>query len=114
MQEVQEKWNVYFILPTRSSNGRSPAIPKFWKPLVGQNFLEIEDASQIVPRIAAEIGAGEGMSEDDITTDLTDMGIDARTVAMVKASISGRAGAGLAKVSGDLVPSSRTTGVSRL
>lgn len=115
VEEVMARWELFYILPKRSSHGHDPAIPKFWKPLLGQRFLEIEDAEQIVPRIAAEIGAGEGMSIDTIATDLVAAGVDSSTVAMVKASVKSRNSAGIATViGGELAPSDGASGTIRL
>lgn len=114
LDEVKEKWEIYFILPKRASNGNSPSIPRYWKPLLGQNFLEIEDSEQIVPRIAAEIGASEGVDADDIGLHLTEFGVDSKTVSMVKSAVNGKTKAGLAKVDGSLVPSSTASGTTRL
>lgn len=60
IREAQERWHVYYILPSKASYGGSPVILNFWRNLLGQQVLELEDAAAVCELIALTIGLNEG------------------------------------------------------
>jgi hypothetical protein len=61
-----------------------------WSDYVAQNVLRIEDADQIVARIAAEIGACEGRDTSAVLADLRDAGADEQTLAVIGSDLARR------------------------
>lgn len=69
---LQERWNVYFILPNLTSYYNDPQILSHWQGLLGQNVLRLEDPEAVCDLIATTIGLeeesislGEGLSALD-------------------------------------------------
>jgi hypothetical protein len=85
IREAQERFIVYFIRPVNSSYGRDPEVRAFWKKLLGDNVIEIQDASDICELVAATIAAHEGLDVDDV---LDDMGASAATKRSVSTALS--------------------------
>jgi hypothetical protein len=51
---------VFYILPQSASYGGDPKILGFWRKLLGQNVLELEDPEAVCETIALTIGMMEG------------------------------------------------------
>jgi hypothetical protein len=103
--EVQEKYELFYILPNMTSHYTDSAIHKFWTDLLGERFLKLDDPKGISALIASTIGACEGsVDADTLVDDLTKVGYDASTARSVSKAIvpvSGSAPKGTpAKVSG--------------
>ena len=90
VREVQERYQLYVIIPARAQHGREARMLQGWAAYVGQNVLRIEDADQIVARIAAEIGANEGRDHAAVLADLRDAGADERTLALISSDLAER------------------------
>jgi len=60
LRELQQRYHVFYILPQNASNGRDPKILGFWRKLLGQNVLELEDPAAVCETIALTIGMMEG------------------------------------------------------
>ena len=88
--ELQERFNVFVIVPGRSQHGHEPRILEGWARYVGQNVLRIEDASEIIPRIAAEIGAAAGRDDGAVLSDLKAAGVDERALATISKDLARR------------------------
>lgn len=72
LAEAQEKYHVFFIIPTSSYNGRDPKLQKYWIDLMGDNVLFLEDTDAVCETIALAIGITEGTIDlaegiDDLT-----------------------------------------------
>jgi hypothetical protein len=61
--EVQQKWNLYYILPNLTSYYNDPEILKRWRGLLGQNVLQLPDPEAISETIASTIGLAEGTAD---------------------------------------------------
>jgi hypothetical protein len=85
---VKQRWNTTFIRPQASDYGRDPEVESFWRQLLGESFVTIRNASEIVPYIASDIGAREGVSLDRITSDLARAGYGSDTVSLIKATVA--------------------------
>lgn len=116
LKELQEKFNVFFVLPLNASN--SVGAKKHWQELLGaQNVLELKDENLVSELIATQIGLCEGTTDvDSIKTDLKDAGASAASVALVTSAVSSAyKGGSVTKVAaGALEPTDGPAGVKRL
>jgi hypothetical protein len=92
VRAVQARYELYVIIPARAQHGREARMRDGWAEYVGQNVLRIEDADQIIARIAAEIGANEGIDRLDVLKDLESAGIDERSLAVISTDLARRPG----------------------
>jgi hypothetical protein len=60
VKELQQRYNVFYILPQSASYGGDPEILNFWRDLLGQSVLELEDPAAVCEIIALAIGMSEG------------------------------------------------------
>ena len=89
VKELQKRYNVFYILPQAASYGGDREILGFWRRLLGQNVLELEDAAAVCEIIALTIGMTEGTI--DLSTgaaDLRDIGVPAATLAVVTRALA--------------------------
>ncbi len=98
IKEAQEKYNVYFIIPTHTSHGAE--FKDVWQKLLGQNVLTLEDEGAVSELIASTIALNEGSDLDDVLAGLKDAGADSHSVGTVSKS--------LVHVSKGIVPKSKT------
>jgi hypothetical protein len=88
---VKQRWYTTFIRPQRSAYGKDLEIEAFWCRYLGESFVTIRDAEEIVPYIAADVGNREGVPLDRITSDLAAAGYGRDTVSLVRATVGSRA-----------------------
>lgn len=75
VEELQKKFEVYFIIPKMTNNYDKSEITDRWKGLLGQNVLKLEDPAGVSELIATTVALHEGkMEKDEIENDLTDAG----------------------------------------
>ena len=60
VKELRERYHVFYILPQGASYGGDATILGFWRKLLGQNVLELEDPEAVCETIALAIGMTEG------------------------------------------------------
>ncbi|MHC1783269.1 MAG: hypothetical protein AB9891_11060 [Anaerolineaceae bacterium] len=60
VREARQRYDVFYLLPKAASYGGDPKILKFWRELLGQNVLELEDSETVCETIALAIGMMEG------------------------------------------------------
>ena len=88
MAELQEKYDVYFLIPGGASNTHATWLIKGWQELLGQQVLHLEDPNAICELVASTIGLAEGYDLDTIGKDLDDAGVDSsRRKAVTKALV---------------------------
>jgi hypothetical protein len=63
VRELKERYHVFYILPTTASYGGNRTILGFWRKLLGQNVLELEDPEAVCETIALTIGMMEGTTD---------------------------------------------------
>ncbi len=98
IRELKQRYNVYYILPQGASYGGDSAILHFWRQLLGQNVLELEQAEAVCETIALTIGMLEGSIDiHSGAADLKEFGTADQTVKAVTAALV-RVTTGLAKV----------------
>ena len=56
---VEERWNVYFILPNLTSYYNDKDVEEHWRALLGERFLRLEDPDAVCELIAVTIGLME-------------------------------------------------------
>lgn len=107
LAELEEKFEVFWILPGGTNHWDDPHVIEPLKTIFGQNLLKLPDARDVCELIATTIGVCEGYDIDTIKTDLKDVGaasgaIDMATSALVPFA-SARGVTKRATASGDLV-----------
>ncbi|MEH1015914.1 hypothetical protein V6U90_22735 [Micromonospora sp. CPCC 206060] len=92
--QAQRMYDVYYLLPAGSSYAGSQKVLDFWRDLLGQNTVEIDDLDAVCETIALTVGLGEDAVDLDTgLRDLADVGsAAARTVskALAKVDAAGR------------------------
>jgi hypothetical protein len=83
VRELQQRYHVFYILPKAASYGGNPEILKFWRALLGQNVLELDETAAVCETIALTIGMMEGTI--DLTTGMADLKEFGKTDTTVKA-----------------------------
>jgi hypothetical protein len=75
IDELRQRYEVYFILPKLTSHWNNPTVLRRWQKLLGQNVLRLEDPTGICELIAFTIGIAEGKLElDDVAGHLGNSG----------------------------------------
>jgi hypothetical protein len=94
--ELQQVWDVYFIIPKMTMYWNNRAVHHRWVQLLGQNVLRLENPAGICELIASTIGLAEGKVElDDLAGDLEEAGSSsAVTRAVGKALVATSTGPG--------------------
>ncbi|MER7279641.1 hypothetical protein ABT369_34885 [Dactylosporangium sp. NPDC000244] len=108
VDEVQRKYDTYYILPAGSSYAGNTAILDFWRDLLGQNVIALDDLDAVCETIALTIGLGE--DRIDLDEGLADLG----EVGSASASTVGTVGKALARIGGDRAPLAHGSGPADL
>ncbi|MFF2550982.1 hypothetical protein ACFVUS_08270 [Nocardia sp. NPDC058058] len=58
-REVADRWHVHYILPNQSSYYNDSEISDYWRGLLGERFLRLDDPAAVCELIALTIGIGE-------------------------------------------------------
>jgi hypothetical protein len=104
VKELRERYHVFYILPQGASYGGDSTILGFWRKLLGQNVLELEDPEAVCETIALTIGMTEGTIDLKAgTADLRDFGVADRTLKVVTTALAS-VPAGLVKARGGALP----------
>jgi hypothetical protein len=73
--EAQRVYDVYYLLPAGASYAGSRTVLDFWRDLLGQNTVEVDDTDAICETIALLVGLGEDAVDlDRGLRDLADVG----------------------------------------
>jgi hypothetical protein len=84
VSEARERWELYYILPKMTSYYDDPKIIGFWRNLLGQYAMKLDDPEGISEMLAATIGvAEESVDLDGISKDLVDAGAESGVVDSV-------------------------------
>ena len=97
VRELQKRYHVFYILPKAASYGGDKEILGFWRALLGQNVLELEETEAVCETIALTVGMMEGSI--DLSTgaaDLKEFGKADKTVTTVTRALE-KIPAGLVK-----------------
>ncbi len=87
--EAKKRYNVFFILPTGASHGGDEEVLRFWKKLLGQNVVELDDPEAVCETIALAIGMNEeSIDLNEGMAHLEEMGVAASTVGSVSRALT--------------------------
>lgn len=112
--EAGQKYHIFFIVPTMTSNGKHPLIRQKWEELLGkENVLMLQDADEAADLIAATIGITEGRALDDVARDVAVVSSDktAKNISGALAKYAAKTGE-MAKA--ENLPPSRASRAKRL
>jgi hypothetical protein len=89
VRELRERYHVFYILPRSASYGGDPQILGFWRNLLGEHVLELDDPSAVCETIALAIGLLEGTIDLQTgTDDLRDLGVGETTLNVVSTALA--------------------------
>ncbi|HTJ40196.1 MAG TPA: hypothetical protein VL738_43930 [Dactylosporangium sp.] len=75
VDEVRRTYDTYYILPAGSSYAGNATILDFWRDLLGQNVIALDDLDAVCETIALTVGLGEDTIDlDEGLADLQDVG----------------------------------------
>jgi hypothetical protein len=119
VRDVQEKYEVFFIIPNQSSYYDQAWLKETWSSLLGaERVIKLEDPEAVCETIGATIGLLEGaLAADAIASDLKDVGAGHSIVKAVTAGLDGLAkSTALAKTGTGSLPekTGRSTDTERL
>jgi hypothetical protein len=105
VDEVRRTYDTYYILPAGSSYAGNAAILDFWRDLLGQNVIALDDLDAVCETIALTVGLGEDSIDlDEGLADLQEVGSGAvGTVGTVGKALA-RIGGGRAPVATGTAP----------
>ncbi|MFL7810639.1 MAG: hypothetical protein AB8I80_18515, partial [Anaerolineae bacterium] len=89
VQELRERYHVFYILPRSASYGGDPQVLGFWRGLLGEHVLELDDPAAVCETIALAIGLLDGTVDlQSGTEDLREMGVDKATRKVVSTALA--------------------------
>jgi hypothetical protein len=88
IKAAKERYNVFHIVVGGgSSHGDDPATMKFWRELLGQNVLKLDEPDNVCEMIAATIGVIEGRAIDAVESVLVGGGSSKKAADAVTRAI---------------------------
>lgn len=87
IKEVQEKYDLYFVMPNLTQHYTDSRVEEFWKSRLGQNFIKLDDPNGISELLATLVGVGEG-TVDRIEDDLADVGTEMTVATSVANAVA--------------------------
>ncbi|MER7004429.1 hypothetical protein ABT297_15475 [Dactylosporangium sp. NPDC000555] len=109
VDEVRRTYDTYYILPAGSSYAGNTAILDFWRDLLGQNVIALDDLDAVCETIALTVGLGEDSIDlDEGLADLREVGSGAADSVGKALARVGRAGGGRAPVATGSTPADLT------
>ncbi|MEU7904332.1 hypothetical protein [Actinoplanes sp. NPDC049118] len=75
LAELRRSFDVYYIMPTAAGWGGDPEILGYWRALLGQHVIELDDLDAVCETIALTVGLGEESIDLDAgLADLVEVG----------------------------------------
>ena len=111
--ELTRRYEVFYILPSGAAHGGERTILDYWRALLGQHVLELDDPDAVCETIALAIGLCEdAIALADGANDLEEMGASADAIVAATTALTGLATtAGTHRVpAGDALPGLDTDG----
>jgi hypothetical protein len=82
-RELEQRWQVFFVLPGGSAYFNDRKILRHWRSLLGENVLRLDDPGAVCELIAAVVGVGErGLGVDQVCADLRELASDVECTAV--------------------------------
>ncbi|MFV2018150.1 hypothetical protein [Micromonospora sp. LOL_023] len=101
VDEVRRRWDTYYLLPAGSHYAGNRRILDFWRDLLGQQAVELEDLAAVCETIATTVALGEQACDlDTVLADLHDVGAG---------DAAGTVSRALARIGADRTPAVRGT-----
>lgn len=89
ISELRQRYHVFYILPRGAAHGGERKMLDFWRGLLGQNVLELDDPAAVCETIALAIGLSEGVIDvDEGAADLADLSAPATAVHAARAAVA--------------------------
>lgn len=113
VNEAKGSYELFFIIPSSiSSYAGDIEVLSFWKRLLGENVLKLDDPEAICEVIAVQIGLCEGTTDlDKSDRDLKELGVSISTRLAVKKAVNANPDTSSLVVRGsDRLPSLRADG----
>jgi hypothetical protein len=88
--EVRARYDTYYLLPAGSAYAGNDTVLGFWRRLLGQNVIELDDLDAVCETIALTVGLGEAAVDlDEGLDDLLEVGsTSAATVSKALAHVA--------------------------
>ena len=106
IREVTRKYDTYYLLPAGTGYAGDARVLDFWRDLLGQNVLELDDLNAVCETIALTIGLGEGTV--DLDTGLRDLDEVGSTTSRTVSKALARVGAERQTTTVSALPAVRT------
>lgn len=88
IKELQERYEVYYILPKMTTNYDRKEVHQKWVKLLGQNVFRLEEPDGICEMIAGIIGVAEGkVDPDGVRSDLEEFHTTAKVTRAVTSAL---------------------------
>lgn len=114
--DLQRTFDVYYLHPQGGSYRGNPENEAFWRDLLGQQYILLEDDDAVCETIAVAVGLGEGNTDSDSAIeDLKEIGsAHAEAVGRALATVGARGAVTEAEGPGDLDTTDEEGGAERL
>lgn len=87
--ELRERYHVFYILPRGAAHGGERKMLDFWRNLVGQHVLELDDPEAVCETIVLAIGLSEGVIDvDEGAAHLTEMSAPVKAVRAARSAVA--------------------------
>lgn len=88
VRELRQRYEPFYILPKDASGGGSREILGFWRRLLGQNVIELDNPEAVSETIALQIGINEGTTDLDTgEKHLRELGVPKSTISSVRRAL---------------------------
>jgi len=88
VSEVRRKFDTYYLLPKGSNYAGNATVLDFWRGLLGQNAIELDDPDAVCETIALLVGLGEAAIDlEGGLADLAEVGLRADSVSTALAPV---------------------------
>ena len=89
VSELRERYHTFYILPKGAAHGGERKMLDFWRDLLGQNVLELDDPAAVCETIALAIGLSEGVIDvNEGVADLADLSAPAAAVHAARSAVA--------------------------
>ncbi|XTZ13593.1 hypothetical protein ACQSSU_18900 [Micromonospora echinospora] len=102
VDEVTRRWDTYYLLPAGSHYSGNRKVLDFWRDLLGQNAIELDDLDAVCETIALTVGLGE--EAIDLDEGLRDLNRHGSTATGTVSKALARVGGGRRTVVSSLPP----------
>ncbi len=88
LKELQEKWEVFFIIPDETQHANESVVHDTWAKLLGQRVLHLDNPAAICELIASSIATEEGYDIAEILESLKEAGTTPAVVTSVTKTLA--------------------------